>query len=139
MSELEQVSKEMMDELDDLESNFLEYDISPLKFLIRVFEGEKYPNVKQWYVNTRYSKMDDQIKLIEHIYLNEPQFEAEKPKKWIVRSKTPNALGEKWVLIDAGIEFYQFLPITDCTVKFDTKEEAEKWTNPQTEVVEVEE
>lgn len=138
MSGLEQVSQEMMDELDGIKRNFFKYDISPLLFLNKVLYGEEYPCITKWYENSRYYKTSDQIKLIKHVYQNEPQFKAEKPKKWIVRSKE-RFTGIYWYLVEnsdaKGFLSMELDVLESGAFKFDTKEEAEKWKNPLTEVV----
>lgn len=127
MSELEQVSKEMMDELEDFGRHT--FDIG-----MNLFFKNCYPELEHYrcmhgvglYFNVF-------LKIIKHVN-GDPQFEAEKPKKWIVRSKINLAFS--FLAVYAG----SFMLVSDKqnATFFDTREEAEKWTNPYTEVVEVE-
>lgn len=119
--DLEVVSQEMMDELDGIKRNFFKYDISPLLFLNKVLYGEEYPCITKWYENSRYYKTSDQIKLIKHVYQNEPQFKAEKPKKWIVRSKKEANLLDTWYLQNDGGIFRLMRCEEYLAIKFDTK------------------
>ena len=141
MSELEQASKEMMAELNDIRAHTLEYQTTPLQFLNDVLEG-KYVEISEWYRQQRYLA-NAQFKLIEHIFGDTPQFEEEKPKKYVVQSKKIDGGGDYWYVVNTGRTFYTFhyaySPMAKIVVKFDTREEAEKWTNPLMEVVEVEE
>ncbi|MBS0950560.1 hypothetical protein JK159_09395 [Weissella minor] len=140
---LEVVSQEMIDELDGIKRNFFKYDISPLLFLNKVLYGEEYPCITKWYENSRNYKTFDQIKLIKHVYQNEPQFKAEKPKKWIVRTKNTDDDGAYWYIADLNDVFYQlhraYNDDVRIIVKFDTREEAEEYSTPQCEVVELNE
>lgn len=101
---------------------------------------KKTPEISEWYVNHDMASFAEitelQLKLIKHIWLNDPQFEAEKTKKYIVQIKNESAKYSylKVLDLDFDMAFYK----KDAT-KFDTHEEAKKWTNPLTEVVEVEE
>lgn len=136
MSELEQVSKEMMGELDRFRKmSFYE--------AMNVFNAGGFPELE--YHRSAYGIGNDYnvfLKIIKHIN-GEPQFEAGKPKKWIVRTKDTDNSGGYWYLIDFYDAFYHlhhaYYDLAPAVVKFNTRKEAEKWTNPQTEVVEVEE
>lgn len=127
---MEQVSKGMMKELNSQPID-LEKIINNHNFSIDT------PEVKKWYENEEFSgtkSKELQLKLIKHIWLNDPQFEAEKTKKWIVQTKINLAFS--FLAVYAG----SFMLVSDKqnATFFDTREEAEKWTNPYTEVVEVE-
>ena len=68
-------------------------------------------------------------------------FEVEKPKEWVVRSKECNEQGNYLYvyLIDSnGVKDFMTGWTKDIATKFDTKEEAESWANAHQEVVQVE-
>ena len=70
-------------------------------------------------------------------------FEVEKPKKWVVRSKETDSTGKYHYSIlshfsDLPSMDYYFVYEKDDATKFDTREEAESWANAHQEVVEVE-
>ena len=72
----------------------------------------------------------------------EDVFEVEKPKKWVVRSKKYDNVGDYlYVEIDnhANLEHEVLTFTPENATKFDTKEEAESWANSHQEVIEVEE
>lgn len=131
---LEVVSQEMIDELASVESldEILDY----------VYQrcGGSLPHVENYIYKNNYSN-GTYLKIIQHLN-GDLQFEAEKPKKWIVRSVNHDGENHYKYLIyseDTDLPMYEIGYDFGPIVKFDTKEEAEKWTNPQTEVVEVEE
>lgn len=128
---LEVVSQEMMEELDE----FSEYSFY---FAMKLFIDNKFPSL-DYYRCTHGIGNDYNVflKVIKHVN-GEPQFEAEKTKKWIVRSMKEVNLLDTWYLKNDGGIFRLKCCEEYLAIKFDTKEEAEKWTNPQTEVVEVE-
>ncbi len=141
---MEQVSKGMMKELN------LAGEVSQPIDLEKIINNHNFsidtPEVKKWYENEGFSgtkSKELQLKLIKHIWLNDPQFEAEKPKKYVVQSKKIDGGGDYWYVVNTDRTFYTFhyaySPMAKIVVKFDTREEAEKWTNPLMEVVEVEE
>lgn len=133
MSELEQVSKEMMDELEEFGKYSFDY-------AMELFNNDQFPSL-EYYRCTHGIDNDYNVflKIIEHVN-GEPQFESEKPKKWIVRSKKIDLFVGYWFLALNNHGFMNLYFGDKYTpYKFDTREEAEKWTNPQTEVVEVEE
>lgn len=68
-------------------------------------------------------------------------FEVEKPKKWVVRSKDSNDVGEhRYLRVTYTFSINHAEAVSDVyATKFDTKEEAESWANSHQEVVEVEE
>ncbi|KRN77250.1 hypothetical protein [Weissella minor] len=131
MSELEQVSQKMMEELEDFGRHT--FDIG-----MNLFFKNCYPELEH-YRCTHGVGLDFNVflKIIKHVN-GDPQFEAEKPKKWIVES-IKDADDEHWYLVKR-YGMFTLKPLYSIDAyKFDTREEAEKWTNPQTEVVEVEE
>ena len=106
------------------------------------YEGEKYySSLLSYFKDNRFSD-EAYLKIIKHIN-GEPQFEEEKPKKYVVQSKKTDNGGDYWYVVNTDRTFYTFhyaySPMAKIVVKFDTREEAEKWTNPLMEVVEVEE
>lgn len=135
---LEVVSQEMMDELEEFCR-----DGSPFELFNRYHRSMlsfTYPQLANYLYKNTLSEQT-QLKLIKHVWLNDPQFKAEKPKKWIVRSVNHDGENHYKYLIyseDTDLPMYEIGYDFDPIVKFDTKEEAEKWTNPQTEAVEVE-
>ena len=141
MSELEQASKGMMNKLNYIRAHALEYQTMPSQFLNDVVE-DKYVEISEWYWQQR-SLAKAQFKLIEHVFGDTPQFE-EKPKKYVVRNKKMDDEGDFRYLIfqEAYGVTYTVSEYVDNfykAKKFNTREEAEKWTNPLMEVVEVEE
>ena len=63
----------------------------------------------------------------------EEHIEVESNMKWFVRRILPNAGGNMLYYTDEGVLTYN--NNKEHATKFDTKEEAEKWTNPLTEAV----
>lgn len=133
---LEEVPQEMIDELEVFgEVSFY--------MAMNLFNKGKFPNM-EYYRSSRGIDNDHNVfyKFIKHLN-GEPQFKAEKSKKYVVQSKKTDVGGEYWYVVNTCRTFYTFhyaySPMDKIVVKFDTREEAEKWTNPQTEVVEVEE
>ena len=131
---MEQVSKKMMDELIVAKIKKTPYG---LLHEVANETSEEFRRISNWYFNSdELTAEEAQVKIIKHVYLNNPQFEAEKTKKYIVQIKNESAKYPYLVVLDLDFDmaFYK----KDAT-KFDTREEAEKWTNPLMEVVEVEE
>lgn len=138
---MEKVSKEMMNKLNYVREHKLEYQTTPLQLLNDVVEG-KYVEISEWYRQQRYLA-NAQFKLIKHVFGYTPQFE-EKPNKYVVRSKQMDNEGDFRYLIFQeayGVTYTvnEYVDNFYKAEKFNTREEAEKWTNPLTEVVEVEE
>ena len=65
----------------------------------------------------------------------EEHIEVESNMKWFVRRILPNAGGNMLYYTDEGVLTYN--NNKEHATKFDTKEEAEKWTNPLTEAVQL--
>ena len=63
----------------------------------------------------------------------EEHIEVDSNMKWFVRRILPNAGGNMLYYTDEGVLTYN--NNKEHATKFDTKEEAEKWTNPLTEAV----
>lgn len=141
---MEQASKGMMKELEDAKLDFYPSDLNKMLFNQTYI---RMPEISKWYENEELSGTKGkelQLKLIKHIWLNEPQFEVEKPKKYVVRSKQSDTVGAYRYLIFSssyGLKYSANVYMEDVFIAaiFNTREEAEKWTNPLTEVVEVEE
>ena len=56
--------------------------------------------------------------------------------KWFVRSKEKDIDGDFWYLKKTEQFFFREY-VRENSTQFDTKEEAEKWTNPLTEAVQL--
>lgn len=132
---LEPVPQAMMDELEV-------FGGIPFYVAMDLFNKGNFPNM-EYYRSSRGIDNDHNVfyKFIKHIN-GEPQFKAEKPKKYIVRSKSHDGDENYKYLVfseDVCLSTYELDYDYNPIVKFNTKEEAEKWVNPQFEVVEVEE
>ena len=67
-------------------------------------------------------------------------FEVEKPKKWVVRSKETDEDGDyHYVDLDnfKNLKSVSTIYGLDFATKFDAKEEAQSWANSHQEVIEV--
>ena len=100
--------------------------------------------IKNWWVDDYVTIGESNKRLISIIrYMSGANdFEVEKPKKWVVRSKERNEQGNHLYtyLIDSnGVKDFMTGWTKDIATKFDTKEEAESWANAHQEVIEVEE
>lgn len=128
---LEVVTQAMMDELEV-------FGGIPFDVAMDLFKQENFPNM-EYYRLSRGIDNDHNVfyKFIKHIN-GEPQFKAQKPKKWIVRSKEPDEWGKRWY-VKKECGFLCLNNYGELPYKFDTKEEALKYATPQCEVVEVEE
>ncbi|WP_417852575.1 hypothetical protein [Weissella viridescens] len=142
---MEQVSKGMMKELEHAKLDFLPYNLSDVLFS-QFYKNT--PEISKWYAShglLSFAEITElQLELIKHIWLNDPQFEEEKPKKYVVQSKEADTGGDFRYLIFQeayGVTYTvnEYVNNFYKAEKFDTREEAEKWTNPLMEVVEVEE
>lgn len=139
---MEQVSKKMMEELNTAKIRKTPHGV--LHEVINETSGE-FRRISNWYFNSDELIAEEaQVKIIQHVYLNKPQFEAEKTKKYVVRSKEADTGGDFRYLIFQeayGVTYTvnEYVDNFYKAEKFDTREEAEKWTNPLMEVVEVEE
>lgn len=137
MSEKYVVSQEFMNELEEwkkrgnTEVYFVgSYDLSMLPDYVKRWWN--YPEINNFECNNRL------IAIIRWVN-GEDMFEVEKPKKWIVRSKEHNNFGEyTYVTTDDIFSLAITMGVENATC-FDTKEEAESWSNSHQEVIEVEE
>lgn len=108
----------------------------------------KPSSIYNWWLNHDQGVSEKNNRLIALIrYVNgEDVFEIEKPKKWIVRSKKRIwddykvvTLFDDNVCVPSDLEQVFTMRIDDglrYAFRFDSKEEAEKWSNPLMEVVE---
>ncbi|WP_419154111.1 DUF3310 domain-containing protein [Weissella viridescens] len=138
--------KELKDVLPDLlgnEGTVAAYKFNTIKYLTRFQDKNGHEDLMK---AIEYIKMIDELVYSTQGFMiygnNEPQFEVEKPKKYVVRSIDHDGDKHYKYLIyseDTDLPMYEIGYDFDPIVKFDTREEAEKWTNPQTEVIEVEE
>lgn len=138
---LEVVSQEMMDEMKDLCKGKYNTPFDIFKQYDRDMLYLEYPQLTR-YLNRNAFNERTQLKLIKHMWLNEPQFKAEKPKKYVIKYKELDYDDDPWFVAfnDAySLKKVGYTAEVSSAAVFDTKEEAEKWTNPYTEVVEVEE
>lgn len=110
-------------------------------------------SISNWWLTSGQGVYDEKnnrlIALIRYVN-GEDVFEVEKPKKWVVRSKNLDYHGYYYFIhlhdingvnvVNAKYanEIALFWNL-DTAFKFNSKEEAEKWTNPLMEAVEVEE
>ena len=99
--------------------------------------------IKNWWVDDYETIGESNKRLISIIrYMSGANdFEVEKHKKWVVRSKEYNEQGSYLYiyLIDSnGVKDVMTGWTKDIATKFDTKEEAQEWANSHQEVVEVE-
>ena len=139
MSDNYMVSQEFMDEMEEwrdnnnLINNFIGY----------VDLGHVPEVVTEWWKADMANTPQTNNRLIAIIrWVNgEDVFEVEKPKKWVVRSKDSSKAGRNlYVVLDVshGIKTSINYWGKSNATKFDTKEEAESWTNSHQEVIEVE-
>ena len=138
MSDKYVVSQEFMNELEEWKKRgntdvyFVgSYDISMLP--IDVIRWWDYPEINNFEQNNRL------IAIIRWVN-GEDVFEVEKPKKWVVRSKEKDSVGDYWYIqLTQDKKFSDGVCDLFGATKFDTKEEAESWANAHQEVIEVEE
>lgn len=95
--------------------------------------------LKNWWVDDYVTIGESNKRLISIIrYMSGANdFEVEKPKKWVVRSKEHDEGGHyQYVKAgDFGMAFNKYN--IDQATRFDTKEEAESWANAHQEVREL--
>lgn len=145
---LEPVPRGMMDELDYAGDEIQPHELNTI--LMNTNFSLHTPLIQDWYIHSNEENRSKELKLIKHIWLHDPQFKAKKPKKYVVRSKDiDDRDGEhKYLHIGKdGFDVNEARMLYDDNsaqvlgfniLKLDTKEEAEQWTNPLTEVWEVE-
>lgn len=128
-------------QLNELKNKQFECLMNPLETMGYLRDREGFEELKQWiYQNDNLNLI--MVRLLDYIYGGDDIFEIEKPKKYVVRSINHDGDKHYKYLIyseDTDLPMYEIGYDFDPIVKFNTREEAEKWINPQTEVVEVEE
>ena len=138
MSDKYVVSQEFMNELVEWKKRgntdvyFVgSYDISMLP--IDVIRWWDYPEINNFEQNNRL------IAILRWVN-GEDVFEVEKPKKWVVRSKDSNDVGEhRYLRVTYTFSIIHAEAVGDMyATKFNTKEEAESWANSHQEVIQVE-
>ena len=139
------ISQELMNDINDWRDG-----VDLLVMGQDLMAGDELPyKVDAWWIGDNVSDKESNNRLIALIrYVNgEDVFEVEKPEKWIVRSK--HQLNRQFLeLIDwrgdePKLPVYAYeislTRIEDDAFKFNSKEEAEQYSNPLMEVVEVDE
>ena len=140
MSEKYVVSQVFMNELKDWKHDLILEDA----FFVNQEAINNMPKIiKNWWVDDYETIGESNKRLISIIrYMSGANdFEVEKPKKWVVRSKGRTEQGSYLYtyLIDSnGVKDFMTGWTKDIATKFDTKEEAESWANSHQEVIEVE-
>ena len=140
------VSQELMNEIDEWR-----YKTDGLVVSADLRVGDVLPwSIHDWWIDGKEYDLEYNNRLIALIqYVNgEDVFEVEKPKKWVVRSTNSDDYSYIEIYTVGGVRLLEYrnniaIGITTTSydyiaTKFNTKEEAEKWTNPLMEVVEVE-
>ena len=140
MSEKYVVSQVFMNELKGWKHDLILEDA----FFVNQEAINNMPKIiKNWWVDDYETIGESNKRLISIIrYMSGANdFEVEKPKKWVVRSKDRTEQGSYLYiyLIDSnGVKDFMTGWTKDIATKFDTKEEAESWANAHQEVVQVE-
>ena len=140
MSEKYVVSQVFMNELKEWKHDLILEDA----FFVNQEAINNMPKIiKNWWVDDDVTIGESNKRLISIVrYMSGANdFEVEKPKKWVVRSKDRTEQGSYLYiyLIDSnGVKDVMTSWTKDIATKFDTKEEAESWANAHQEVVEVE-
>lgn len=141
MSEKYVVSQVFMDKLKGWKHDLILEDA----FFVNQEAINNMPKIiKNWWVDDDVTIGESNKRLISIIrYMSGTNdFEVEKPKKWVVRSKDRTEQGNYLYiyLIDSnGVKDVMTGWTKDIATKFDTKEEAQSWANSHQEVVEVKE
>lgn len=116
-------------------------DSCKLKFITSIDMFQLPRAVDDWLedVNTLFENRNRFIAIIEWLS-GKDVFEIEKPKKWVVQSKDRDSDIYKfaYVIVKQSGTMVTTYRLENAT-KFDTKEEAESWTNSHQKVIEVEE
>ena len=140
MSEKYVVSQVFMNELKEWKHDLILEDA----FFVNQEAINNMPKIiKNWWVDDYETIGESNKRLISIIrYMSGANdFEVEKPKKWVVRSKDRTEQGSYLYiyLIDSnGVKDFMTGWTKDIATKFDTKEEAESWANSHQEVIQVE-
>ena len=140
MSEKYVVSQVFMNELKGWKHDLILEDA----FFVNQEAINNMPKIiKNWWVDDYETIGESNKRLISIIrYMSGANdFEVEKPKKWVVRSKDRTEQGSYLYiyLIDSnGVKDVMTGWTKDIATKFNTKEEAQSWANAHQEVVQVE-
>ena len=140
MSEKYVVSQVFMNELKGWKHDLILEDA----FFVNQEAINNMPKIiKNWWVDDDVTIGESNKRLISIIrYMSGANdFEVEKPKKWVVRSKDRTEQGSYLYiyLIDSnGVKDFMTGWTKDIATKFNTKEEAQSWANAHQEVVQVE-
>lgn len=111
---------------------FLDYTV------VTISDLENLPEVVKGWRGEDAGTMNKKFASIINWVDGEDVFEVEKPKKWVVRSKSLSNSGNYWYVLAREHDMTDWALNEDGATKFDTKEEAESWANSHQEVVEVE-
>ena len=137
MSDKYVVSQEFMNELEEWKKrgNTEVYFVG--SYVLSMLPDD----VKRWWNYPEINNFECNNRLIAIIrWVNgEDVFEVEKPKKWVVRSKDSNDVGEhRYLRVTYTFSINHAESVSDVyATKFDTREEAQEWANSHQEVVEV--
>ena len=113
-------------------------DIKSLPGVVQDWIYFDYNEDGEYVVNTSATEVNSRLVAVIRWIEDDKVFEAKKPKKWVVRSKVKNQYGDfGYVSISTFNILHNSFDINQAT-KFDTKEEAESWSNSHQEVIEVE-
>lgn len=135
MSDKYVVSQEFMNELEEWKKR----GNTEVYFVGSYYLSMLPDYVKRWWNYPEINNFECNNRLIAIIrWVNgEDVFEVEKPKKWVVRSKSLSNSGNYWYVLAREHNMTDWALNEDGATKFDTKEEAESWANSHQEVVEV--
>lgn len=111
---------------------FLDYTV------VTISDLENLPEVVKEWRGEDAGTMNKKFATIINWVDGEDVFEVEKPKKWVVRSKSLSNLGNYWYVLAREHDMTDWALNEDGATKFDTKEEAKSWANAHQEVIEVE-
>ena len=140
MSEKYVVSQVFMNELKEWKHDLILEDA----FFVNQEAINNMPKIiKNWWVDDYETIGESNKRLISIIrYMSGANdFEVEKPKKWVVRSKDRTEQGSYlyiYIIDSNGVKDVMTGFTKDIATKFDTKEEADSWANSHQEVVQVE-
>ena len=138
------VSQKFMDELKEWKEANITTTLDEKYHYVAVIDLYVLPDmIQDWRMElNKPIEMNNRLIAIIRWVNGEDVFEIEKPKKWVVRDKVKDIDGDYWyVLVEKnyGVEYTsRHISRSNNYTKFDTKEEAESWTNAHQEVVQVE-
>ena len=144
MSDKYVVSQVFMDDLNEWKEAYITDTLDEKYHYVSAGDLDQLPGmIKDWRIElNKPTEINNRLIAIIRWVNGEDDFEVEKPKKWVVRSKECNEQGNYLYvyLIDSnGVKDVMTGWTKYIATKFDTKEEAESWANAHQEVVEVEE